>query len=108
MPRSLSLTLAFGLRYLKLLADEAGRMLQARSARSGTGGTLILRAQSTGGIVGSLFVRSYERAERVSQSMAARGCRGGLPVASPGSLSRPDWIYAAGFAVLLVGIWLWR
>lgn len=108
MPRSLSLTLAFGLRYLKLLADEAGRMLQARAARCGTGGTLVLRAQSTGGIVGSLFVRSYERAERVSQAMAARGCRGGLPVAGAGPLSRSDWLYLAGFAVLVVGIWLWR
>lgn len=108
LPRTLGLTLAFSLRYLKLLGEEAARMLQARAARCGNAGALALRAQASGGIVGTLFVRSYERAERVSLAMAARGAQGGVPLTRFRALSNEDRLFAAGFAVFLSGIWLWR
>lgn len=69
-------------RYLFTLRDEAERLLRARAARSGriagkhSGGTLLWRARTTGGMVSSLFLRSYERSERVYAAMLARGYDG--------------------------------
>jgi len=108
LPPALSETLAFALRYLRALGEDTGRMLQARAARSAGGGTLALRAGVAGGIVGSLFIRSFERAERVSLAMAARGYRGDLPAARQGRLGLSDLWFAAGFGLLLSGIWLWQ
>jgi cobalt/nickel transport system permease protein len=101
-------TIQFALRYLRLLRDEAGRMLQARAARSAGAGTLALRAEVTGGIVGSLFLRSLERSERVARAMEARGYRGDALLLGAGRLQGTDWLFAAGFGLFLIGIWIWR
>ena len=108
LPPALAETLAFALRYLRALGEDTGRMLQARAARGAGGGTLVLRAGVAGGIVGSLFIRSFERAERVSLAMAARGYRGDLSPARRERLRPSDLWFAAGFTLLLMGIWLWQ
>jgi cobalt/nickel transport system permease protein len=67
-------------RYLFILADEAMRLLRAREARSaahaGGGGSLSWRARVAGHMAGSLFLRGYERSERVYGAMLARGYDG--------------------------------
>ncbi len=88
----------FGLmwRYLFVLVDEASRLLRARLARSGesgtpgvkTGGSLAWRAQVTGGMAGSLFLRAFERSDRIYMAMVSRGYDGEarslpLPVIHP-------------------------
>jgi cobalt/nickel transport system permease protein len=108
LPRALAETLAFALRYLRVLREDTAQMLQARAARSAGHGTLALRAEVTGGIVGSLFIRSFERSERISLAMAARGYRGELSQHEGRPLGAGDLLFAAGFALLLVGIWTWR
>ena len=80
------LVAVFGLmwRYLFLMFDEVDRLNRARLSRSGRdpssprrlGGSLIWRAGVTGGMVGSLFVRSLERSERVYNAMLSRGYDG--------------------------------
>jgi cobalt/nickel transport system permease protein len=107
VPAPLITTMTFALRYIRLLGAEAGRMLQARSARAAGGGTLALRAGVGGSIVGSLFIRSFERAERVSLAMEARGYRGGEVLPGRKRLHTLDLLFGAGFALFLVGICLW-
>jgi cobalt/nickel transport system permease protein len=71
-------------RYLFVLADEALRLLRARSARSGesrqaglkAGGSLPWRAGVAGGMAGSLFLRGIERSDRIYTAMLARGYDG--------------------------------
>ena len=68
-------------RYLFVLVEEAQRMLRARAARSatlgsGSGGSLVWRARSAGGMAGSLFVRTLDRSERIYMAMLARGYDG--------------------------------
>lgn len=72
VPALLLTTLALMHRYLFVLADEATRMSRARTARTFTGGRRFawLTAAS---VVGQLFVRASERAERVYDAMCARG-----------------------------------
>lgn len=68
-------TLSLMQRYLFTLKDEAERLIRARTARTGTQskGKLLWRAQVVGGMVANLFLRSYERSERVYAAMLARG-----------------------------------
>jgi cobalt/nickel transport system permease protein len=76
----------FGLmwRYLFVLVDEAARLMRARLARSGqgdkpgakTGGSLSWRARVTGGMAGSLFLRAFERSDRIYMAMVSRGYDG--------------------------------
>jgi cobalt/nickel transport system permease protein len=108
LPRALAETLTFALRYMRVLLEEAGRMLQARTARGAGVGTLALRAGGTGGIVGTLFLRSMERADRVSLAMAARGYSGQMPKDERTGLGTADWGFLAGTALFLAGVWLWR
>jgi len=108
LPTAVSQTVAFAMRYLWLIGDEARRMMQARAARSVGAGTLALRADAAGGIIGSLFIRSYERAERVAGAMAARGYTPGSAVGvRMGALRVLDVAFGAGFGLVLLGVWLW-
>jgi cobalt/nickel transport system permease protein len=71
-------------RYLFVMADEALRLMRARQARSGhpatpgarMGGSIAWRARVTGGMAGNLFLRSFERADRIYAAMASRGYDG--------------------------------
>jgi cobalt/nickel transport system permease protein len=77
VPAILVSTISFMYRYLFVLVDEAMRLQTARAARSaGPGRTVRWRAQVLGGMIGSLFVRSYERSERIYAAMLARGFAG--------------------------------
>jgi cobalt/nickel transport system permease protein len=100
----------FTYRYLFVLVDEAMRLQTARDARSvGSGGTLFWRAKVLGAMIGSLFIRSYERSERIYQAMASRGYTGHtLTMAQPAWRARDLWITiawgAALAAVLVLGL----
>jgi cobalt/nickel transport system permease protein len=65
-------------------------------ARSGAingrraGGKLIWRAQVAGGMIGGLFLRSYERSERVYAAMLARGYAGEMRLLNPPQLQKRD------------------
>jgi cobalt/nickel transport system permease protein len=89
LPPILVTLAALLLRYLDLLADEAARMVRARDLR-GTPPNIGARARVTGWMVGSLFLRSVERGERLSVAMQSRGFTGLLPSPPPRPLSRRD------------------
>ena len=99
---------SFMYRYLAVLGDEAGRMNRARTARSASpdgraGGSIAWRARVTGAMVGSLFIRSYERSERVYAAMLARGFEGTLKGAE---MPRPDTraLVAFGLALAIIAV----
>jgi cobalt/nickel transport system permease protein len=75
MPPVLVSTLQFMYRYLHVLADELDRMIQARRSRTfGRSGRLGWGLLT--GLIGVLFVRAFERGERVHDAMIARGWDG--------------------------------
>jgi cobalt/nickel transport system permease protein len=108
VPHILIAILSFMYRYLFVLADEAMRLLRAREARSarpmggGGGGSLIWRAKVAGGMAGQLFLRSFERSDRVYNGMLARGYRGRLLTMNPHVMSGRDWL-AGGIGLLMIG-----
>ena len=81
LPTIMVAIVSFMYRYLSVLGGEATRMARARASRSADpggrgGGSVIWRARVTGSMVGSLFLRSYERSERIYAAMQARGFEG--------------------------------
>ncbi len=106
IPRTLVAIGGFLYRYLFVLADEAQRLLRARQARSAApdgrgGGSLAWRARVAGGMAGSLFIRSYERSERIYAAMLARGYDGEVRTMDPPALRPVDWaVGAVGLMVL--------
>lgn len=106
----------FGLmwRYLFVLADESMRLIRARASRSGfsaeggekPGGSVLWRAQVTGGMAGSLFLRAFERSDRIYMAMASRGYDGEVRMMSLPTLKSAQWAILAGslllFAFLLL------
>jgi cobalt/nickel transport system permease protein len=97
-PRVLTTIIAFLYRYLFVLTDEAYRLLRAREARSAglpdikRGGSLSWRIKTTGNMAGQLFLRSYERSDRIYNAMLSRGYTGHLRTLRPHVLNRKDWL----------------
>lgn len=92
------------LRYVDLIVAEAARMRRARLSR-GHDPRFLWQVGATAQGVGTLFVRAYERGERVHLAMLSRGFDGGLPYAAEGAPTRRQWaagLAPAGVAVLLV------
>jgi cobalt/nickel transport system permease protein len=111
LPRLLVAIFGLMWRYLFVLADEALRLMRARTARSGhspepglkPGGTLAWRARVTGGMAGSLFLRALERSERIYLAMAARGYDGEIRSLPLPTLRRGAWsILGFGLTVLFL------
>lgn len=105
VPPLLCTIFTFMIRYLYVLAEEAARLQTARAARSAGGGrTVFWRARVLGGMIGSLFLRSLARAERIYAAMLARGYAG-----EPRWLDRLSWqsvdtCAACVWAVLLLSV----
>jgi len=72
VPGLLITTIALMHRYLFVLADEAERMRRARLSRTFTRGRRF-HWHSLATVVGQLFIRASERAERIYDAMCARG-----------------------------------
>lgn len=105
LPRTLVAIVAFMLRYAGVVAADLQRMRVARASRGYTGGRLgHLRIEAAG--VGALFVRTYERGERVSHAMLARGYTGTMPSYAGSPATPAQWATCAALpalaAVLLV------
>lgn len=84
LPKILVAILSFAYRYLFVMVDEAQRMLRARESRAAeapgrpAGRSVRWRAGVVGQMVGTLFLRSYERSERIYVAMLSRGFDGEL------------------------------
>lgn len=87
-------------RYIGLLSEEFTTMRRAAASRNLTRSARQQRLV-IGNMVGSLFLRTYERGERIHQAMLSRGYRGLPPVAELPQPTKRDMQ-----AVSLTAIWL--
>lgn len=104
----------FGLmwRYLFVLADESMRLIRARASRSGLsapgggkpGGSVLWRARVTGGMAGSLFLRAFERSDRIYMAMTSRGYDGEVRMLSLPALKPAHWVILAVSLLLLASL----
>lgn len=98
-PDLVVIVLSFMVRYLGVVTDELRRMRVARESRAFRGRGVrawpVLAAGS-----GALFVRSFERGERVHLAMLSRGFTGRLPVVSELVATPAQWGTALAPALL--------
>jgi cobalt/nickel transport system permease protein len=99
-PRLLVLIAAFMYRYLFTIVDEVQRMRAALAAR-GYAPRNALQVQAIGRVATALFLRTYERAERVHLAMLARGFDQHMPRLGTLSFRRPDAVFLSALAPLL-------
>ncbi len=78
VPRVVTAIAGFMVRYLAIVTGEAHRMHVARQSR-GYDPRWLWQARGVAATAGTLFVRSYERGERVYLAMLARGYDGAMP-----------------------------
>lgn len=98
LPATLIAILSFMVRYLNVVSDDLHRMRIARESRGYQGGRAGHLKAVAGG-VGALFVRSFERGERVHLAMQARGYTGRMPQLTDSGATRNQWL--EGLAISL-------
>jgi cobalt/nickel transport system permease protein len=84
---------SFMLRYINVVNDEMERMKIARESR-GFEATGMKSWKVLATAAGALFIRSYERGERVHLSMLSRGYQGVLPQEQKQKVKGSIWLTA--------------
>lgn len=99
----------FMIRYADVIASEMRRMKVGRQSR-GYEPRVLWQVRALASSAGTLFIRSYERGERVHLAMMSRGYSGTMPELAAVSASPKDWLRAflvpAVAAVICVLAWL--
>ncbi|MHA1572600.1 MAG: cobalt ECF transporter T component CbiQ [Alphaproteobacteria bacterium] len=103
-PKLCVMLASFTYRYIFVLVEEAERMKRARDARC-YGGRWLWHAKVIGQMIGTLFLRSYERGERVYVAMVARGFDGRIVGFRKTRLATSDYVFAL---LALAGVFVLR
>jgi cobalt/nickel transport system permease protein len=93
LPPTLVAIISFMFRYLDLFAEELARIRIAMVSRAHDPRWL-WQAKPLASAAGAMFVRSYERGERVHAAMVARGFDGRMPLLDTAATPRRDWALA--------------
>ncbi len=93
VPSVVTAIASFMIRYLEVVAGELGRMRTSMTAR-GYDPRWVWQVRPMAASAGALFVRSYERGERIAHAMAARGYTGTMPRIDERSAGPRDWAAA--------------
>ena len=93
----------FMLRYLDILTDDARRMRIARLSR-GYDPRFLWQVKAFAVSIGALFLRAFERGERVYLAMLSRGYTGRLPRPEGAPASARQWAASALLPVAAAGI----
>ncbi|MEU0374092.1 cobalt ECF transporter T component CbiQ [Streptomyces sp. NPDC006283] len=105
LPSLLVQIASFMIRYGDVITDEMRRMSIARRSRG-----FEARGVRHWGVLaksaGALFIRSYERGERVHLAMVSRGYTGTMPVLDEVRATRAQWSYAAALPVTALAVCL--
>ena len=101
--------ISFVYRYLFIIADEYGHIKIARESRN-FGGSKQWQWKTIGHSVGTLFLHSYERGDRVYSAMVARGYEGNIRTLGMQEIKRNDIVFAAISVIYLLaaGLVSWK
>lgn len=91
-------------RYIFLFAGEALSMVQARNMRSFGKERVLQRIRVVGQMIGSLFIRAYERGEQVYYAMLSRGYTGKIYSYRSQKMKKKDAAFLALVLALVLGL----
>jgi cobalt/nickel transport system permease protein len=99
-PKIFTMLTSFMYRYSFILIDEMYRMKRARDSRS-FGGRWFWQTQVIGHMIGTLFLRSFHRGERVYLAMLSRGYQGTMPESTAGRLGWEEAVFLSLVPLLI-------
>ncbi|WP_019499123.1 cobalt ECF transporter T component CbiQ [Pseudanabaena sp. PCC 6802] len=110
-PPLLVAILASTCRYLGVLVDEFQSMRRAAAARNFRGDRWWQQSQSStwqrraiGNMIGAMFIRTFDRGERIHQAMLSRGYQGNPPILEPPKWQKKDaWAIATAIVIAIAG-----
>jgi len=100
-PRILVVNLSFLYRYFFVLTEEALRMKQARDCRRVGRAPFREELKILSSMLGTLLIRSFERADRMHAAMLSRGYSGDFPVTEPRAFTWRDLLFLLGVALFI-------
>ncbi len=100
IPKILVLQLLLTYRYISILIEEVSRMMRAYSLRAP--GQKGIHRNVWGSFAGQLILRTFERAQRVYQSMCLRGFTGEYNTGAAAKISFKDYAYLAGWSFFFI------
>lgn len=101
LPGVLVAILGFMVRYLAVVGGDVRRMRIARRSRGEAGRP---RLAGVAAAAGTLFVRSYERGERVHLAMLSRGYAGRMPTLAAAPARPAQWATALALPAAAVAV----
>ena len=104
VPEKIAHLILFTYRYLHVMHMEYQRIMKAVRVRGFRPGTNLHTYRTYGYILGMLFVRSYDRAERIRAAMLCRGFSGRFYDLSTFVFKPADWLAVAFLLVAVGGI----
>ena len=107
VPPKLVHLLLFAARWVALVREEAGRLVDALRARAFRPGVSRHALTTLGHFIGQLLVRAYERAERVDEAMRCRAFAGRFALVSDGRLGRTDLVFLGCTCAILFSLLAW-
>lgn len=110
-PPLLVAILASMCRYIGVLVDEFQSMRRAAAARNFSSDRWWQRSQSSawqrraiGNMMGAMFIRTFDRGERIHQAMLSRGYQGSPPILEPPKWHKKDtWAIAVTVVLTIAG-----
>ncbi len=107
-PKAFTSIAGFMIRYLEVIVSDMQRMKVARESRC-YNPRWFWQARAVATSAGALFIRSYERGERVYLAMISRGYDGIMPTLGTRAASRSEWVAClalpAGAALVAAFAW---
>lgn len=103
VPRSLTSIAGFMVRYADVVSGELQRMRVARLSRC-YDPRWIWQAKAVAATAGTLFVRSYERGERVYLAMLSRNYTGSLPGVRARAATAREWVASLAVPAVAGGV----
>lgn len=105
VPRILIIQLGFLYRYIFVLIDRAHRILRARAGRKLRNLGFSMELRTAASMLGSLFIRSIDSAERISIAMQARGFDGTWRTLSVLRIRRCDIVFILIAVAYMLGLY---
>jgi cobalt/nickel transport system permease protein len=102
-PKVFTQIATFMLRYIDILIDDARRMRIARLSR-GYDPRFLWQVKALAVGLGALFLRAFERGERVYLAMMSRGYTGRLPAPEGGGATAAQWVMSAALPLVAAAI----